>query len=61
MLDISTLTIEEFAGRFKAVDEEEALVAAETVTTSGKLHHATEYYHCHICQKKGVFSLLGQP
>jgi hypothetical protein len=56
MLDISTLTIEEVAGRFNVVDEEEELAAAETVATGGKLHYATEHCHCHICQKKGESS-----
>jgi hypothetical protein len=49
MLDISTLTIEEVAGRFNVVDEEEALAATETVATGGKLHYATEHCHCLIC------------
>jgi hypothetical protein len=57
MLDISTLMTEEVVGRFKAVDEEEALAAAETVAIAGKLHYATKHCHCHICQKRGSLLL----
>jgi hypothetical protein len=52
MLDILTLTIDEVIGRFKAVDDEEALAAGEVVSVGGKLHYATKNYHCHVCQKE---------
>jgi hypothetical protein len=52
MLDISTLMIEEVIGRFKAVDDEEALAAGEALSVGGKLHYATEHYHYHVCQKE---------
>jgi hypothetical protein len=52
MLDISTLTIEEVTGRFRAVDDEEALAAGEAISVGGKLHYATEHCHCHVCLKE---------
>jgi hypothetical protein len=47
MIDISTLTIEELTGRFKAVDDEEEM------DDGGKLYYATEHCQCHVCRKKG--------
>jgi hypothetical protein len=44
MIDISTLTIEELTGRFKAVDDE---MAGESFPSGDKLYYATEHYQCH--------------
>jgi hypothetical protein len=51
MIDISTLTMEELMGRFKAVDDED--MAGESFPGGGKLYYATEHCQCHVCRKKG--------
>jgi hypothetical protein len=50
MIDISTLTIEELTGRFKAVDDEE--IVGKSFANGGKLYYATEHCQCLICRKK---------
>jgi hypothetical protein len=49
---VSKVSFSHSAGRFKAIDDEEALAAGEAVSVDGKIHYTTEHYHCHVCQKE---------
>jgi hypothetical protein len=51
MIDISTLTIEELAGRFKPIEDEEEMVG-ESFPDGGKLYYATEHCQCHVCGRR---------